>query len=412
MKNTWFFVFGLINILFCPYLVLADVDLYQDLYQGNNVKISPLLSSDTKAVNNWHLEEIWTLGGEEEDDVPLGFVKSVVYQGDKIYVLDTKESKVYVINMLGDCLDVIDVSGDAPGQCSNPNALLPLSNNLFALVQGQPAKLIVTDFYKFYPYSKQFLVSEATSQNYVVVNGVYYDANKFLAYTETSVLLDRDKMDTTTIKALSTFSGDGKEIKRYFFKEDKEKYRQLPTERTTAHYAYREHFTIDSQGRVYVAPYRDKYFIYIFSPQGSLENVIGRNFVLRQRTPEEMFLASFMGEYQGQKFEISVESEEAAILAIYIFGDDLLVRHSYSEYRQASGVYSQLDLFVDNKLKEKVNLYAPGNARRDDLFFLTEDLLAVVKGNKDFEQRGIEKYIKGYQAEPVRVILYRIKRDR
>lgn len=411
MKKIRLFVFCWVSMLFYYQMVWAGIYLHEDLQQDSGAKILPLISPDTKIVYNWQLEEIWRLGGEDEDDVPLGFVKSVLYKNNKIYILDTKESKTYIIDINGKCLDVLDISGDAPGQCSNPNGLLPFSNNLFALIQGQPAKIVVTDFYKFYPYSRQFLISGAGPQSYVVVNGAYYNANKFLAYTETSILLDRDKMETVTIKALSTFSGDGKEISRYFSKEDKERYRQLPTEITTAHYAYREHYAIDVAGRVYVAPHRDKYLIYIFSPQASLESVIGRNFSLRKRTQEEMFLASFMGEYQGQKFEMSVEPEEAVILGFYILNSQLLVRHSYSEYKQATGVYSQLDLFVDNQLQGRVNLLAPGNARRDDLYFLTEDLLAVVKGNKDFEQQGIEKYLKDYEASPVQVILYRIHKN-
>lgn len=388
-------------------------DLRVDLCQENGLDKVPLIISPSRDIKeeSWTLEELWTLGGPQDQDVPLGYITGVVYQDSLLYVLDTKSSLVYVMTLEGQCIDLIDVSGEGPGQCSKPNSILGIGDGHLVLVKGQPARLIYTDFDRSLPQSRELVIPEADMYSYVIVNSIWARAGIFLAYGETTIITDRKKPDFMTIRSLSSYGQDGREVQRYFFQEVGTLRQSMPTEADIPHYAYRQSFTLAKDGRVYVAPYRDKYLIYVFAPSGQLEQVIGRDFRSRERTKAEIILASFMGEHGGQRLEMEVEDNEADILSLDILGSELLVRSSYSEYQQQAGVYTQLELFQGGRFTKRINLLGTGSAYRDELYWLSSDLLAVVRGNKDAVQYGIETQLKDYQAQVVSVSLYRVHRQ-
>ncbi len=366
--------------------------------------------SDQVSQYNWSLEELWTLGGEEETDVPLGYITAVVYQEDKLYILDTKDSKIYVMTIDGQCTEVIDVQGEGPGQCTKPNTLLGLGGDEFVLVKGQPAKLIFTKFYYDYPETRDMLIPEADMYSFTIANSIWNNANVFLAYTESKLIVDRKKAEFLTIKALSTFSREGVELHRYFSQEVGTLNMRMPTEADIAHYSSQDHFAIDAQGYVYVAPDRNEYHVYVFDPDGKLVKIIGRDFESRKRTKDEVVFASYMGQHLGEVFEMEVEKTEADIRAIYLLGSQILLRTSNSEYRLPTGVSIQLDVFDDDQYKAQINILGDEITQRDELRFLSSDLLAVIRGNEDAVQAGIESQVSGYRARAVQVSLYRINR--
>ena len=105
-----------------------------------------LAVADDLITKELELEELWHLGGEEEDDALLEFICSVVRQDEDIYILDTGASKIHHYTVDGDSVAIYDIAGSGPGECDHPNDLLSLGNGYFGLVKGLPAKIIVTDF--------------------------------------------------------------------------------------------------------------------------------------------------------------------------------------------------------------------------------------------------------------------------
>lgn len=399
----------------CWWLMFAGLILAGSAGAGvpDGMAVPNYISNEQNPVQiNWELEELWTLGGAEEDDQPLGFIGGVVYQDSLVYILDTKDSLVYIMNLEGRCLDLVNVEGDGPGQCSHPNTILAMGDNMLALVKGMPAKVIVTDFFYTYPKSSDLFIPEAgdyDDYSVVITSGVRNYGYHFLAYTETTIILDIKKPDFKTVKALSLFGEDGEELVRLFSDEAGKLESDVFKEADVPHYAYPSRFAFSEHGRIFAVPYRNEYLIYVFSNSGVLEEVIGREYQSRKRSDYEIEMVSFSGQHGGNSFEIDVEPTEADILDIYTACGDLLVRTSRSEIDLPVGVYTRLDLFEDGRFAGQVNILGEGTAQRDQLIFLGDDLLAIVRGNLDAVQYGIENFVAGYEAVPVQVSLYRIK---
>ncbi len=281
---------------------------------------------------------------------------------------------------------------------------------MLALVKGQPATVIMTDFYFTYPNSFKLMIPEADVYSIVTANGMRSIQDRILAYTETMIIVDRKKPDFKTIKALSLYDRQGREEHRLLSELAGRTQVGIPAEADIPHYAYKYRYALAQDGRSYVAPFRDAYLVYVFSPAGELEKILGRQYQSRMRSDREKFLAGYSGSHGGTSFQMEAENIEADILNLYLIGEELLIRTSRSEYQLPPGVYSRLDLFQNSRYQAKIEILGQGNARRDQLIFLSRSLLVIVRGNLDAMQYGVESFLDDYQSDPVQVSLYRILR--
>jgi hypothetical protein len=136
-------------------------------------------------------------------------------------------------------------------------------------------------------------------------------------------------------------------------------------------------FTVDPDGRVYVAPERDAYRIEVYSPEGALERVIEREFTPWMRTAADSARVKclFDGWVRDAPLMLTYDLEptEPAILALEV--DDqgrLWVRHSRSAHDPASPGRLAFDVFdpegrfiriIDVACDEDDGLHFLGNGR-------------------------------------------------
>ena len=84
---------------------------------------------------------------------------------------------------------------------------------------------------------------------------------------------------------------------------------------------------------------------------------------------------------------MQVEDTEPAIKGLYLDQNDFLwVRGSWSDH--IPGVYRQYQVFdKQGNQVQTTNLLYPGNGFRDDLIFLGDGLVAIIKGKYDFPRK-------------------------
>ena len=92
------------------------------------------------------LEEIWRIGGEDDEDVLLGIItRALVDEEDNIYLLDQQLSEVQVFSSDGEYMKTLGREGSGPGEVTRPGDFLFMPDGTLGLVQIFPGKIVKVD---------------------------------------------------------------------------------------------------------------------------------------------------------------------------------------------------------------------------------------------------------------------------
>lgn len=344
--------------------------------------------SNAQEVKNVALEELWSIGGEEDEDVLLKLVVSVQCDGDNVYILDSASSTIHHLGIDGTLLASYNVAGEGPGECDNPADLIVFGNNQFGLVKAMPGRIIVSNLQGRDWPTIRFMTKVMPEKGERVVFLLPYTKYRhgYLVSCNAVMYLDREAKTT----ALSVFAVKdtirdtpvAREQLRVLEKEYILTY-DMPSELDIPHPFNYDVWDLSSEGRLFVAPDRNQYLVQIYDEQGKLLTSIKQEHKLDLRTADEKKFLAYMG--RGQSMQ--VEDTEPAIKGLYLDQNDFLwVRGSWSDH--IPGVYRQYQVFdKQGNQVQTTNLLYPGNGFRDDLIFLGDGLVAIIKGKYDFPRK-------------------------
>ncbi|MBU0612660.1 hypothetical protein KKB10_01465 [Patescibacteria group bacterium] len=354
------------------------------------------------AVKNLELEELWHIGGENDNDVLLEFVRSVVRDGENIYILDTKAARVHHYKLNGEFVTIYDIAGTGPGQCDNAHTLLFLGDGKFGLVQGLPAKIIVSDLNDNPAPTIKFHFPGVDQNTPVAMTAVKGQGNYILGFNEIKnlgIALSIFKLQDNRHGRLQAY-----EVARLF--QDNPPFTgEIPDEAEIPYYSNRDVWDISAEGLLYVAPYRDQYLIHVYRADGSLINKIKGEYNPCLRSYDLMDYHAHL----TSDIHIYVEDSEPAIMGLHIIDGEIWVRSGCSDYQD---VYRQYDVIdSEGQFSHLVNLFYPGTGFKDDLVFLGDGLVAIVKGNSDRLKRGffLDNPKTSIEEDVVQVILCHMK---
>lgn len=122
---------------------------------------------------------------------------------------------------------------------------------------------------------------------------------------------------------------------------------------------------INTAGDVYVAPYLHRYQIQVFAPDGSLKNVIERDYKpwSRSKADKEYFEDTVRAIYHDVPFEIRVKVSDNEPTIQYL--------------------HRGLRIHPEGDFTRQVNVHGPWNSLSDTIFFLDENHALVVTGFAD-----------------------------
>ena len=358
------------------------------------------------------LEELWRVGGED-DDVLFGVVTDVVAGHDgNFYMLDSQLSEIQVYSPDGEYLRTIGREGEGPGEFRAAFNMLLLPNGNLAVLQAFPSKLVgltpngdPADVFKLPDTGdagfKMLFSALPAGKDLAVV----------YAFTEPT------EGGFTQNNILSLFGPDASNERRLHSQKSGVNGAN-PVFAETDWDSFRNRWTAGPDGRVYSPVTFGSYEITVWNPDGKVAHVIHREYPTHARNDEQKkeILDIYKGftrqiPIPGMKYEIEDDWNPVTRVAARDDGT-LWVASSRGSIDQPDGIAGVFDVFdKDGRFTRQVTLKGQGDASTDGYFFVKDRLFVVT----DFLnammalQGGAGDAEEDEDAEPMEIISYKLR---
>lgn len=396
-------VLMLICLVLLTQTALADRPVREDIDGVPHVKNG---STPTGGVQSLRMNEMWRVGGEDDEDILFGITPKACADGKgQAYVLDSQLNQVLVFSPDGELSRTLFQEGEGPGEVRQPRDMFVLGDGRVGVMESFPGTTILVDgkglpagrIRAGNPGGEIFSLLGCQAQgDHLLMSGL----------TQSS---DTPGISNRTY-FLSSFGEDGLETHRLC--ESNAIY-----DFGNFHYSEREHiptfffcFDVGADGRSCVAPDRDAYAIHVFSPDGQPEMVIERDYEPINRSDAEYeeirnTLNSGLSTVPIE-YKLTVERQAAAIpywqRGLHMRDDGSIWALSGRGIRELpDDVFAVFDVFDPNgEFVKQVELRGPGNALKDGIFFAGPDRILVVKGYMESMLYPFGEGYKGSEDSP------------
>jgi len=376
-------------------------------------------NSDTPAngVQDLELEELWRIGGEDDEDVLLGIISRVLIDDqNNIYLLDGQLSQVQVFSADGEYLNTIGRAGSGPGEITNPGDFVFMPDGTLGLVQIFPGKIVKLDMEGTPAGDFNPITGEATAGGFLaLVNCRGAGGNLVLSGLQIAYNSETQSMDRNHF--VRSYGMDGQMVAEYLTK--------------LVHWNFNENFKLTEldndfiwwrmdvgpEGKLVVCEPRYGYALSVYSPDGTLERVIDREYESWTRNEAvfkrwETIMAAQAGQLPpGTPTEAEKMEQDVTDLRVARDGS-IWVLPSRQMYEPDPGTFATYDVFTPSgDFDRQVRVSCEGSSSTDRLFFAGGDRLFQVKGFWDavLSASGGPASDDEEEPEPMEVICYLIK---
>ncbi len=355
-------------------------------------------------------DELWRVGGEEDEDVIFGVLSAIkADDAGNLYLLDQQLVEVMVFSRSGEYLRSIGREGEGPGEFRRPGGMFLTPSGDVAVLQRMPGRIILMsadgDPIGNHPVPEapdggMMMFSQGErAGDYLVL-----DINSF-ARRETGMEITRK---------LVRIDSQGNIVNTLHTRTDERNFASMSFDEKEMNELQ---WTCSDDGRVFVSDNFDAYAITVYGPDGGVERVIERDYEHRQRSGDEMERNKprIMFRRRGGRTEApetKASETDRDIQAMYPRADGTLwVVSSRGGLSAPEGVIAIFDVFDrDGRFTRQVTVQGDCDFEEDGLHFV-DDRLYVVKGFRSAQraQRGgddeaTEEELEN--AEPISVICY------
>ena len=363
------------------------------------------------------LDEMWRIGGEDDEENLLGVIDKVLVDDDgNLYLLDIQLTEVQVFSPDGQFLRRLGRPGEGPGEIRRASGIVFLPDGTVGLVQAFPGKIVKVGHDGTPAGELRPGGDDPAAGGFFALRGAASSGDRLVL---SGARISRGETTRTATNFISLFSMDQTELVTF-------------TEMTSVRefgggsafsekdefFPHQGGWALGPDGRVFVAPERNTYRIEVFSPSGSPELSFSRPYKSWKRTGEELERAKeamFPFRRRNRRApDVVVEPTERDILNMRVADDgQLWVLPSRGIKNQPEGIHSTWDLFdTQGGFKETISIACEGDGRRDALFFAGKDLVVLVKEHADamtaFRGQGSDEEETDLDARPLEVVCYRI----
>lgn len=331
----------------------------------------------------WALEELWRVGGAEDDHVFGLMIQARSDDQGNVYLLDQQLSHVTMVSSEGKYLGDLGGEGDGPGECRMPQTFTLMPDGTVGLGQRFPGRFIKVDV-NGDPAGNVDIGGENSAQTgFTMLVSGQYRGGTFLVGTLRQLPAETGQSRDSHLQRISP-SG---EVLADFAKAstylDFGKPHFLEREMVAPFISAQ---TVGPDGRVYLANERNKYSIQVWSPDGVLERTITRQFKnpkRPQKTTDRMN-ALFEEQDRALPFRITWEVEpcDQAIGSLVVTADNqLLVASSRTSLDLPEGIFARYDVFdPQGRWSHQLDIRCEADQDQDGLIFLDDGRILLVKG--------------------------------
>jgi hypothetical protein len=366
------------------------------------------------------LEEMWRVGGEDDDENLFGIVIQVLTDDDgHVYLLDLQLSEVQVFSSDGEYLKTLSREGEGPGEVRYPvDMLLTPAGNL-GLVQSFPGKIIEIDL-----EGSPVGVHDPNSDNpteggFMTLIDARWRGDHYVL-GGVKITTDMEAGSQTRTNFVASYTPESGIGVTYEEQPLVFEFSKLEIIEKDNYFPHLRRWTSDAEGRVFLASQRNQYLINVYNPDGTLARVIEREFTSWQRTEPEMARVNAQMEAQTRNipFEVktSVETTEPDITSLRVAPDgSIWVLTSRGGREQPDGIMQTYDVFnSEGHYIEQVAIACPGDGVEDGLIFMGSDRVIQVIGFTEalltLQRQGgaATESEEGEEPAPMEVICYRV----
>ncbi len=362
------------------------------------------------------LEELWRIGGADDEDNIFGVVnRALVDDDNNIYLLDAQLSQVSVYSHEGELIKILGKEGDGPGEFRGPVDMCFLPDGTLGVVQAFPGKVIKLNFDN--TPAGNWQLGDPASGGFFIIRALK-SAGGVVVTGGTQQHMDQSTGEIRRRNFVGTLGEDGSlgasltELEHVMnmnnFKLDEIQIIESPDRR----------FDVSPQGKTVVAIPRYGYEVSIFDAEGQLERVFTRQYDSWKRDERAMTMWQNIFEFietnQAPGAEIHIEDYQPDVEFLRVANDgSIWVLTSEAMWDSPEGIFTSYDVFSpDGVYQKKLDIVCEGDSVKDFLFFAGDDLVFVVTGFWDAalsQFGGTGATEEDEEPEPMSVICYRIK---
>jgi len=405
-RNSHCFRFALVAcLLLTQFLILS-------------VKAEPIVvqnSEPAQPPRSIELEELWRVGGDDEDFLFGMVVDCLTDDNGNIYLLDNQLCQVEVFSPDGEHLRTLSGQGEGPGEVRIPQDMVFLPDGNLGILELFPGKMVKLSP-EGDPAGELTLGGEGPQTGFIAALGAHNRGGTILVSAQRSTPNDAGQERT---QFLARINDSGEEIVRY-------RETSMILDFNNARFVENELLPpfflancVGPDGRIYTPRTHDQYAIEVYLPDGNLERVIEREFQnwsrddrdnSRMNALVDAWIQGFPGEMPRE-----LNSYEPAITEMFVADDGVLwAQHSRSGREQPDGVLLTFDTFdIEGNYLQQVSVAADGDPAYDGLKFIGNDRVLLIKGYvlARWTSRGAQNATFGEDDEtgPMEIICCRIK---
>ena len=362
------------------------------------------------------LEEVWSAGGEDDEETVFGLINKVLIDDDNnIYLLDAQLSEISVFSPEGELLSTLGREGDGPGEFRGPTDMAFLPDGSIGVLQAFPGKVIKLNLDG--TEAGTWPMGDPTKGAFYIMRGLRARGGLVVGGgTEQHINQSEGIVSRETF--LSSIDTEGMRDKTYATSTLSFKFQDLKFDEKALIDGVDRRFDVAPDGRVVACIPRNTYEISVYAPDGTLERVFSREYESWVRNERAAGIwQSIMETIQSQQAPnapVSWEETEPDVEFIRVAPDGRIwVLNSRAMWTETPGAFTYFDVFTaDGHFEKQVEVVCEGNPQEDILFFAGDDLAFMVTGFWDAalsQFGGAGAADDDEDAQPMSVICYRVK---
>lgn len=338
-------------------------------------------------VETLELEELWRVGGDDEDSVLFGVItKALIDDQNTIYLLDSQLAQVQVFSADGTYLRTIGGRGEGPGEFNLPTDIVFLPNGNLGIIDAFPGRvqemtLDGTPVRSWIPGRPDGI---GAGGGRVVLYNCFGNGND-LVMTGQDISTNTSTGMQERTYFIARYDAEGRERVRYNASLRTWDFGRITVDEALIDYVW-SRCGLMPDGRVVVNIPRTDYQLSVFNSDGSLDRIIERPYDSWDRNNKAR--ARYLGWLQGLAGQFPPGSplkmcdQEPDILNLFVTDDEQIwTLTSRASWQAKPGVLASYDVFSpEGDFLKQVQILCEGQADSDLLLFGAGDLVFRITG--------------------------------